>query len=101
MTPCQSLEPTSSPLPVRPRNLSGKIPNDHGHVNRSSKPLHGLCQPKTSSLGVPTQPQRKIVPFRKESANYQPPRIVLEKQSMEWAVYLQFVSQMTRNSSPV
>ena len=101
MTPCQSLEPTSSPLPDSPRNLSGKIPNDHGHVNRSSKPLHGLCQPKTSSLGVPTQPQRKIAPFRKDSANYRPPRIFLEKQSMEWAVYLQFVSQMTRNSSPV
>ena len=79
MTPCQSLEPTSSPLPDGPRNLLGKIPNDHG----------------------PTQPQRKIAPFRKASANYRPPRIVLEKQSMEWAVYLQFVSQMTRNSSPV
>ena len=101
MTPCQSLESNSPLLSNRLRNLSGKIPNGHGHANRSSKPLHGLRQPKTSSLRVLTQPQRKIAPFRKHSANFRPPRIVLEKQSMEWAVYLQFVSQMTSKSSPV
>ena len=81
---CQSLEP-NSPL------LS----------NRSSKPLHGLRQSKTSCLRDFTQPQRKIAPFRTSPANYRPPRIVLEKQSMEWAVYLQFVSQMTRKSTLV
>ena len=61
-----------------------------------SKPLYGLRQSKTSSRRGFTQPQRKIAPFRKSPANYRPPRIVLEKESMEWAAYLQFVSQMTR-----
>ena len=68
---------------------------------KSSKPLYGLRQSKTSSRRDFTQPQRKIAPFRKSPANYRPPRIVLEKESMEWAAYLQFVSQMTRKSTLV
>ena len=85
MSPCQSLESNSPLLSNRSRKFLGKIPNGH---------KHGIYQPKTSSLRDFTQPQRKIAPFR-------PPRIVLEKQSMEWAVYLQFVSQMTHKSTLV
>ena len=68
---------------------------------KSSKPLYGLRQSKTSSRRDFTQPQRKIAPFRKSPANYRPPRIFLEKESMEWAAYLKFVSQMTRKSTLV
>ena len=68
---------------------------------KSSKPLYGLRQSKTSSRRDFTQPQRKIAPFRKNPANYRPPRIVLEKESMEWVAYPQFVSQMTRKSTLV
>ena len=92
MTPCQSLESNSPLLSNRSRKFSGKIPNGH---------KHGIYQSKSSSLRDFTQPQRKIAPFRKSPANYRPPRIVLEKQSMEWAVYLQFVSQMTHKSTLV
>ena len=58
-------------------NTVTKIPNGH---------KHGIYQSKTSSLRDFTQPQRKIAPFRKSPANYRPPRIVLEKQSMEWVM---------------
>ena len=92
MSPCQSLESNSPLLSNRSRKFSGKIPNGH---------KHGIYQSKTSSLRDFTQPQRKIAPFRKSPANYRPPRIVLEKQSMEWAVYVQFVSQMTHKSTLV
>ncbi|CAB4019650.1 Hypothetical predicted protein [Paramuricea clavata] len=92
MFPCQSLESNSPLLSIRSRKSVGIIPNGH---------KHGICQSKTSSLRDFTQPQRKIAPFRKSPANYRPPRIVLEKQSMEWAVYLKFVSQMTHKSTLV
>ncbi|CAB3983674.1 Hypothetical predicted protein [Paramuricea clavata] len=118
MTPRQSLESNSPLLSNRSKKFLGKIPNGHRHGLNQSKTSnletllpqhvmspnshkHGIYQSKTSSLRDFTQPQRKIAPFRKSPANYRPPRIVLEKQSMEWAVYLQFVSQMTHKSTLV
>jgi hypothetical protein len=82
MSPCQSLESNSPLLSNISRKFLGKIPNGH---------KHGIYQSKTSSLRDFTQ--RKFAPFRKSPANYRPPRIVLEKQSTEWAVYLQFIIQ--------